>query len=161
MLKDYKFRTEVKFSDVETVREIVTSTGFFRPDEIPVAVELVQERFEKGKESGYELIFLETEGKTVAYSCFGLIPCSLLSYDLYWIVTHHDFRGRGLGSLLLKETEIIIRNMGGKAVYVETSSKEQYLATQKFYEKNNYELKARFEDFYDTGDDKLVYIKKV
>jgi len=161
MHTNYKFRSEVLFSDIETVREIVISTGFFREDEIPVAVELVEEGFNKGKESGYEFIFMEYEGNTVAYSCFGLIPCSLLSYDLYWIVTHNNFRGQGLGSLLLKESEDRIRDLGGKTVYIETSSKDSYLPTQKFYEKNKYDLKARFEDFYDYGDDKLIYIKKL
>jgi ribosomal protein S18 acetylase RimI-like enzyme len=155
------FRSDVRNSDIEAVREIVTSTGFFRLDEIPVAVDLVEERFYKGKESGYEFIFLETEGKTIAYSCFGLIPCSLLSYDLYWIVTHNDYRGKGLGSLLLKETEKQVGLLGGKAIYVETSSQIKYVPTQKFYEKNNYELQARFGDFYDIGDDKLIYVKKL
>lgn len=161
MPTNYKFRQKVLFTDIDTVREIVKSTGFFREDEIPVAVELVEEGFNKGKESGYEFIFMELDGITVAYSCFGLIPCSLLSYDLYWIVTHNNHRGQGLGSLLLKETEDRIQDLGGKAVYIETSSKDSYLPTQKFYVKNNYDLKARFEDFYDYGDDKLVYIKKL
>jgi GNAT superfamily N-acetyltransferase len=158
---NYKFRMEVYPSDVEVVRDIVVSTGFFRDDEVHVAVSLVEERVKTGKASGYEFIFLEMDGKPVAYSCFGIIPCSLLSYDLYWIVTHHDYRGKGLGSILLKETENQIAKMGGKAVYVETSSKEHYLPTQRFYEKNAYDLKARFIDFYDFGDDKLVYVKNV
>jgi GNAT superfamily N-acetyltransferase len=158
---NYKFRTEVYPSDVEAVRDIVVSTGFFRDDEVPVAVSLVEERLKTGKASGYEFIFLEMDGKPVAYSCFGMIPCSLLSYDLYWIVTHNDYRGKGLGSILLKETEDQIAKLGGKSVYVETSSKEYYLPTQRFYQKNAYDLKARFEDFYDVGDDKLVYVKKV
>lgn len=157
----YTFRTEVYPSDIETVREMALSTKFFRDDEIPVAVSLVEERLSQGKASGYEFIFLEIDGKPVAYCNFGLIPCSLLSYDLYWIVTHNDFRGKGLGSILLKETEKQISKLGGKAVYIETSSKEYYLPTQRFYEKNDYDLKARFEDFYDLGDDKLVYVKKV
>ena len=158
---NYKFRIEVYPTDVEAVRDIVVSTGFFRDDEIPVAVSLVEERLKNGRASGYEFIFLEIDGKPVAYCNFGLIPCSLLSYDLYWIVTHNDFRGKGLGSILLKETENQIAKLGGKAVYIETSSKEYYLPTQRFYEKNTYDLKARFTDFYDFGDDKLVYVKNV
>lgn len=157
----YTFRMEVYPSDIETVREICLSTGFFREDEIPVAVSLVEERLSQGKASGYEFIFLEIDGRTVAYCNFGLIPCSLLSYDLYWIVTHNDYRGKGIGSILLKETENQIAGLGGKAVYIETSSKEYYLPTQRFYEKNSYDLKARFADFYDYGDDKMVYVKNV
>ena len=51
--------------------------------------------------------------------------------------------------------------MGGRAVYIETSSKEIYVPTQRFYLKNNYVLKAQFEDFYDYKDDKMVYVKNI
>ena len=158
---EYNYRTLPIHADIEAVRTIVESTGFFRDDEIPVAVELVEERLAKGPDSGYEFIFVEHNGQTIAYSCYGLIACTLHSYDLYWIVTHNDYRGKGIGSLLIKETEERIKDAGGTGIYVETSSKDQYLPTRSFYEKNQYLLKARFEDFYDNGDDKLVFIKKV
>ncbi len=155
------FRSHVKFEDIEAVTDIVRSTGFFREDEVLVARELVEEAFHKGKESGYEFIFAESEGRTISYSCYGLIPCTLKSYDLYWIATHNDFRGKGIGRIVLKQTEEAVNKLGGKTVYVETSSKEQYISTRVFYEKNDYILKAQFEDFYDIGDDKCVYIKVV
>ena len=49
--------------------------------------------------------------------------------------------------------------MGGQGVYIETSSQDKYLPTQNFYMKCNYELTARFKDFYAEGDDKLVFKK--
>jgi len=157
----YKLRYEAKQSDLQSVDEILRSTDFFREDEIEVAVELVQERLDKGKESGYEFVFLDIDEKTVAYVCFGLIPCSLISYDLYWIGTHQDYRGKGMGKIILLETEKIVKELGGKAIYIETSSKQKYLPTQKFYENNNYDLKFVYEDFYDVGDSKFVYVKKL
>ncbi len=160
-LQNYHVRLDVKQSDLKAVEEIVSSTHFFREDEIAVAVELVQETLEKGKEAGYDFVFLESEGKTFAYACFGAIPCSLVSYDLYWIATHNDFRGHGLGSIVLAEVEKIIKEQKGLYVYIETSSKELYTPTQKFYEKNQYEIKAVFENFYDIGDGKVVYVKKL
>jgi ribosomal protein S18 acetylase RimI-like enzyme len=159
--ENISFRTHVKFADIDEVTEIVRSTGFFREDEIEVARELVDEAFHIGEESGYEFIFAEVDGRTVAYSCYGLIPCTLKSYDLYWIATHNDFRGKGIGRAVLEKTEEAVNHLGGKTVYVETSSREQYMSTRVFYEKNNYILKARFEDFYDIGDDKCVYTKVV
>jgi len=160
-IKNYNFRTEVKHTDIAIVDDIVRSTGFFREDEIMIAVDLVQERLYKGLESGYEFIFFEVGKKTVAYTCYGLIPCSLISYDMYWIVTHQDYRGQGIGKMLMAEAETHIAKAGGKTVYVETSSKEMYKPTCAFYLSNKYVLKAQFEDFYDVGDDKLVYIKKL
>ena len=68
---------------------------------------------------------------------------------------------RGIGKRLLQETENAIKAAVGHGIYVETSSKDQYTPTRAFYEKNNYLLKARFKDFYDTNDDKCVYVKNV
>ena len=153
------FRKEVIPSDPLRIESIVRSSGFFREDEVKVAVELAEERLEKGAESGYEFIFVELEGITVGYSCFGLIPCTLHSYDLYWIATHRDHMNQGIGRKLLAETERTIRELGGNGIYVETSSKELYAPTRAFYLKNGYQEKARFEDFYDLGDDKVVYVK--
>jgi len=156
---DLLIRTEPSQSDIKSVETIISSTGFFRRDELDVAMELVNERLTKGSASGYEFLFAEYNNKTIAYSCYGLIPCTLHSYDLYWIASHNDFRNKGVGSYILKLTEEKIRKSGGHAVYIETSSKDQYLPTRLFYEKNNYILKARLGDFYDTGDDKCIYVK--
>lgn len=158
---EFTLRSIIRPDDPVRIKEIVTSTGFFREDEIAVAVELPEERLLKGAASGYEFLFAEVDGKTVAYSCYGLIPCTLHSYDLYWIATHNDYKNHGIGRALLRKTEKAIKNAGGITIYVETSSRDQYTPTRAFYEKNNYILKARYEDFYDTGDDKVVYIKRV
>ncbi len=42
------FREEVKPEDAENVRRIVESSGFFSPEEVQVAVELVEERLNRG-----------------------------------------------------------------------------------------------------------------
>lgn len=152
-------RTEVRPDDPEIITSIVRSTGFFREDEIRVAAELAEERLEKGVASGYEFLFAEMDGRTVAYSCYGLIPCTLHSYDLYWIATHQEFMNQGIGRYLLARTEEAVFASGGTGIYVETSSKEQYAPTRAFYKRNQYILKARLEDFYDRGDDKLIYVK--
>ena len=154
-------RYEVNHADPVAIEKIVSSSGFFRPDEVPVAVELATERLEKGAESGYEFVIAEVDGATVAYACFGLIPCTLYSFDLYWIATHEDYRGKGIGKIVLKEVEKSVSALGGKAIYVETSYLPKYEPTRAFYLKNDYIEKARFEDFYNEGDDKVVYLKKV
>jgi GNAT superfamily N-acetyltransferase len=90
-------REEVLPTDVEAVRSIVESTGFFSKAEADVAAELVEERLNKGIQSGYYFLFAEQDGRVVGYSCFGPIACTLFSYDLYWIAVEDAFRGKGLG----------------------------------------------------------------
>jgi ribosomal protein S18 acetylase RimI-like enzyme len=126
------YRSDVKPSDIEAVGEIVRSTNFFNTEEIEVAMGLVEETVETGKDSGYDFIFAEIDGKVIGYTCYGRIPCTKHSFDLYWIATHQDYRGMGIGKELMDRTEKAIKEIGGNGVYVETSSKEQYHPTRSF-----------------------------
>jgi ribosomal protein S18 acetylase RimI-like enzyme len=157
--KGIEFREDVKPSDAQAIRDITESTGFFSEHEIDVAVELLDERLAKGTRSGYFFLFAGKAGRPIGYACFGPIACTLASYDLYWIAVHSDFRGQGIGSILLAESERIIRNMGGERIYIETSSREQYGPTRGFYLHCAYEEDAILEDFYGPGDSKVIYRK--
>lgn len=154
-------REEPVAADAAAIREIVASTGMFYDYEVDVAVELVDERLKRGPASGYFFVFAELDGRTVGYSCYGPIACTLNSYDLFWIVVHKDCQGCGLGRLLLEESEQRIAAAGGRRVYVETSGREQYLPTRTFYDHCNYTLEAQLTDFYGPGDDKAIYVKVV
>ncbi len=153
------FREQVRPDDAAVVRGIVTSTGFFHDHEVAVAVELVEERLEKGTDCGYLFLFAEQAGHTVGYCCYGEIPCTAGSFDLYWIVVHDSCRGRGIGGLLMGETERRIAGLGGRAIWVETSSQEKYLPTRQFYLRYGYQEEALLKDFYAAGDDKVIYAK--
>jgi ribosomal protein S18 acetylase RimI-like enzyme len=159
--EELTFREEVGPSDAKMVRDIVASTGFFHGHEIEVAVELVDERLQKGPCSGYLFLFAEQGGRTVGYSCYGEIACTQGSYDLYWIAVHDDLRGRGIGGLLLQATEERIAGRRGRAIWVETSGQEKYLPTRKFYLRQGYQQAAVLPGFYADGDDKVVYVKRL
>ena len=149
------YRHEVFLQDIEHITDIVNSTRFFYSYEILIALELIEERLTKGTQSGYWFIFAELAGNVVAYSCYGG------SFDLYWIVTHQNYQGRGIGKQLLQETETTIRHVGGRTIYVETASREQYTSTRHFYEGCHYVKEAQLKDFYDIGDDKVIYVKRL
>ncbi len=153
-------RDSLGVADRTAVRRIVEATGFFRPDEVDVAVELVDARLEKGSSSGYEFLVAEQDSLVVGYACYGLIACTIGSYDLYWIAVDPAHQGRGLGRLLLTEVEQRIVQTGGRHIYIETSGRPQYAATRAFYAGCGYELVAVLGDFYDRDDDKTIWRKK-
>lgn len=155
------WREEPRPSDMQIVRDIVVSSGFFSEAEIEVAVELVQERLNKDVPSGYHFLFVERKGDVIGYSCFGPIPCTVESYDVYWIALKNELRGGGLGQLILKRVENKIREMGGKRIYVETSSRVQYKPTQSFYRRCGYREEAVLKDFYSPGDHKVIFLKVI
>ncbi len=155
------FRTSPDPADIEAVRLLAARTGFFRPDEIDVAAELVEERLAKGAASGYYFYFAETDAVLAGYVCYGPTPCTIGSFDLYWIVVDKDFQGQGLGLSLAAMAEESARSMGGRRMYVDTSGRELYRPTQRFYVKAGYVEAARLSDFYDIGDDKIIFQKQI
>jgi len=153
------FRYQVLPADRDDVRRIVDSTGFFYPDEVDMAVELVQAHLEQGSDSGYYFVFAHDGGGVHGYTCYGPIACTRGSFDLYWIAVDKSRQQQGLGRELLKHTEERIQAAGGRRIYIETSARELYQPTQRFYERCGYEAEARLKDFYATGDSKIIYVK--
>jgi D-alanine-D-alanine ligase len=153
------YRGDVVAGDCARVRAIVDSSGFFSPAEVQIAVELVEERLSKGPASGYHFLFAERVGKALGYSCFGPIPGTRASYDLYWIAVCDDCRRMGIGHGLLLRSEAEIIRMGGARVYIETSSRLLYTPTRLFYGSSGYHQEALLEDFYAPGDAKVIYVK--
>lgn len=154
-------RSTVTPSDLAAVRQIVESTGLFRPGEIDVAVELVQVRLDKGPASGYEFVFAEQEGQVVAYACFGRNLLTVASWDLFWIAVEKSHQGQGLGRVLLNYVHQHVAAAGGGRVYIETSHRADYQATRGFYERCGYRLEAVLDDFYAPGDSKAIYVGQV
>ena len=157
-----RFRREVVSSDVAAIRALVSATGVFRADEVDVAEELVRERLARGDASGYHFVILEsTDGELRGYACYGLIPCTVASYDLYWIAVAPAQQRGGLGRRILEAVEADVAARGGTAIYVDTSGRAAYAPTRAFYERNGYLRAAQFADFYAPGDDKVVYVRRL
>lgn len=153
------YREEVRSEDKEQVRAIVESSGFFSPAEVAIAIELVEERLTRGVESGYHFLFAEQAEQMIGYTCFGPIPGTKESYDLYWIAVHDRYRGAGIGKTLLAQSEQRIASFGGRRIYIETSSRGQYEPTRKFYCRCGYREEACLKDFYAPGDSKIIFVK--
>jgi D-alanine-D-alanine ligase len=155
------FRHDVAPKDIENIRTLVAETGFFSAAEVDVAVELVEERLAKGTASGYYFVFADQENDLAGYACYGPIPCTASGYDLYWIAVHPELQKKGLGKMLINETERLIREAGGTRIYVDTSQRSQYNATRAFYERCGYDIAAVLDDFYDLGEGKVIYAKSI
>ena len=155
------FRQELCHEDMERVRKLVAITGFFTDEEVEVAEELVRERLEKSDASGYHFVMVEHYGRLIGYTCYGQIPCTQSSYDIYWIAVHPDYQSRGVGKKLLKETERKIKAGGGRRAYVDTSQRVQYASTRAFYERCGYLMESLLPDFYAQGEGKVIYCKQL
>ena len=150
--------------DRSRIKEIIISSGKFNQEEIAVAMELIDEALEKGEKSGYIIAVLEV-GKVYlsvqGYVCYGPTPLTQGVYDLYWIVTDPTVQGKGFGRSLIEYVERDVKKRRGRMLLIETSSQEAYGQTIRFYKKAGYQIVARIKNFYQIGDDKLIFSKEL
>ncbi|MEZ6037344.1 MAG: GNAT family N-acetyltransferase [Planctomycetota bacterium] len=156
------FRSEPNSADPAQVEAMVAASGFFNPDEVRIARELVEERLQRGLASGYRFLFADdAAGELVGYSCYGPVDGTARSWDLFWIAVAPSRQRHGLGRALLSATEAAIAGLGGGLVWVETGGKALYEPTRRFYERCGYTRQAELRDFYAPGDAKVIYLREV
>jgi len=156
-----KYKNTCDFNDRTQLEKIIRSSGYFNEEETTIALELIDDSLKHQDKSDYKLLIIEDENQILGYSCYGRIPFTQSSYDLYWIVIDDKYRNLGIGSLLLTKTEENIKLLGGNQIYIETSGLPLYTSTVEFYLKNKYEIAARFKNFYSEGNDKIVFVKRI
>lgn len=147
--------------DRPALLEAMASTRFFRPDEIEIALEVLDEALAKGPQGHYQSFTLVDAAGPAGWVCFGPTPCTVGTFDVYWIAVSADRQGRGYGARLMAFAEDGIRERGGRLAIVETNGREMYHPTRQFYRKVGYDEGARVRDFYAPGDDKVVFVKRL
>ena len=152
-------------ADRSGVFRILENAGNFTPEEVAIALELIDEWLELGEHSGYLTYVLEGRDNDVSevlgYVTFGPTPLTESTFDLYWIAVDKLKHRGGVGKRLLKFTEEEIVRRGGKMLLIETSSQETYGGTIQFYERTGYELVGKIPEYYKPGDDKLIFAKRL
>jgi ribosomal protein S18 acetylase RimI-like enzyme len=148
-------------ADKAAVSELVSVIENFNPAEIECALELIDIYLNNKNQTDYYLLVAEDAASIVrGYACWGPVPMTKGAFDLYWIATHPGSRGCGFGSALMSNVEREVLNRNGRLLVVETSSKRSYEETVKFYRSIGYEETSRIKNFYDIGDDKLIFVKR-
>jgi ribosomal protein S18 acetylase RimI-like enzyme len=148
-------------ADKAPLMRILKNTPEFKPFEVDVAEELIDIYLNEGVKAGYDVRIADDDGEVAGYVCFGETPCTVGSWDIYWIAVDQSRRGKGIGKLLDTVTENAIREAHGRLAFIETSSTPLYENTRRFYQGRGYETIARIPDFYMPGDDKLILQKKL
>jgi len=148
---------DLRETDREALAATLRRTDGFRQDDVEVALELIDERLEKGERSEYQFIVAAEGDDLLGYACYGPIPLTESSFDLYWIVVAPRHQRKGVGRALMRRVEESAVRQGGRRVYIDTSSGDAYVDTRAFYTAAGYSEVARFPDFYREGEAKLVY----
>jgi ribosomal protein S18 acetylase RimI-like enzyme len=149
-------------ADRGAVLDLIAETGFFRPDEVRVAEELIDIYLGHPDQRDYDIVVAEDgEGKAAGYMTWGPTPLAIGTFDLYWMAVSPKAQGRGHGKALVRWLEQRVAEIGGRLIVIETSSTPHYEPTRKFYLGLGYRETARIPDFYQPGDDRVIYTKRL
>jgi ribosomal protein S18 acetylase RimI-like enzyme len=139
---------------------ILRNTPEFKPFEVAVAEEVIDSYLDNPA-AGYFALAAEDDGKIAGYVCYGETPCTVGTWDIYWIAVDRAKRGLGIGKMLSEKAEAAIKKAGGRLAVIETSSTPLYDNTRGFYLARGYETAARIPDYYAPGDDLIIMQKRL
>jgi ribosomal protein S18 acetylase RimI-like enzyme len=141
------------------IQTLLRDTAVFREDEIDVALEVLDSYFTRPEQDYTAIGAFTPGGELLGYSVIGPTPCTLGTWDLYWIAVSPAAQGKQVGTTLLKEAEGRLIRSNARQLIIETSSRPPYDPTRAFYLKRGYREVARVPDFYEDGDDRVIYAK--
>jgi ribosomal protein S18 acetylase RimI-like enzyme len=151
---------KIQPQDRAGLKVLLRAQAHFHPEEIRVALELIDIALAHPAEEDYLILCGEgEEGDLRGYICFGKAPLTDGVYDIYWIVVHPAHGNRGIGSSLLLQAEEAMTHRQARLLLIETSSTPPYETPRAFYRKHGYGELARILDYYRPGDHKIIFGK--
>lgn len=134
----------------------------FTSEEIGVAMELIDIVLKNQEQKDYMIhCMVDDQDQPMGYICYGPVPMTQGTFDLYWIVVDPDFQHQRVGSSLLIFLEKMIREIKGRMILADTSTIPQFEKTRRFYLKNGFQEVARVPDFYQPGNDRVTFCKRL
>ena len=145
----------VTADDVPALVELIDSTGLFPGEYLP---DMVAPFLEQANTTDAWFVMTRDDAPVaVAY----VVPERLTqgTYNLLLIAVHARHQGAGLGRALMTHVEKHLAASDGRLLLVETSGLPDFERTRQFYLQNGYGIEARIRDFYQQGEDKVVFWK--
>jgi ribosomal protein S18 acetylase RimI-like enzyme len=135
---------------------LAESVDLFGPDELGQVSEMLSGYLDGNNESGEFWITDDDNGLiSVAYCAPERMTNG--TWNLLLIAVHPDYQGQGRGAALMRHVEQVLSTRGERLLLVETIASFDH--TRSFYTKCGYEEEACIRDYYDAGQDKIVYRK--
>lgn len=142
-------------ADVPALRSIIDAVGLF-PSELLDA--MMADYFANQSGSGHVWLTDDDNGP-VGMAYYAPERLTEGTWNLYLIAIHSDRQRQGRGAALLRYVENALRAQGERILLVETSGLPDFEYQRAFYRLCGYEEEARIRDFYQTGEDKVIFRK--
>jgi GNAT superfamily N-acetyltransferase len=135
--------------------------GVFTEEEIRTVGELFDDYLRDAVGTGYNFLSYRVDNQVLGFACWGPTDLTRGAADLYWICAAPEAQGQGVGAALFHAVEEAVRSAGRWLIMIWTSGKPEYESARKLYERTGCELSARVADFFDHGDDLLLFTRRL
>ena len=137
---------------------IASATGLFTPPELEGFGDMIGEHLDSEGEEEHCWIADDEDG-LVGAAYYAPEAFAAGVWNLYFIGILPSEQGQGRGTALIRHVEADLRARGERLLLVETSSLDSFEQTRTFYRKNEYNEEARIRDYYNPGEDKIIFRK--
>lgn len=146
--------------DLDAVKTFIVDAAVFKDYEVQDVLKSM-EHYARYPDSDELLTYVYViDNEVIGFISFGL-GLGQKTYEVYWICVSPMHQGKGVGSSLLKYAEEYVQKSRGRIIFIETSSKKEYERARLLYERMGYSMSAVVRDYFDDGDDKIVYSKTI
>jgi ribosomal protein S18 acetylase RimI-like enzyme len=147
-------------NDKPALLHVAESCGLFQAEELG-ELEGMIDAFLSGEMEGHQWLVLREGNQVKAAAYYAPETFADGVWNLYFIGVLADQQGKGCGSAILKHVEEELRSQGQRILIIETSGLDGFELTRKFYDQHGYAVEARIRDYYQEGEDKVVFWKKL
>jgi ribosomal protein S18 acetylase RimI-like enzyme len=145
--------------DSDAVTALAVAAEMFAPQDAGIVEELLRSFFAEGRAAGHGCLVDEDGGAVVAAAYVQPRGIADRVWDLTMIAVDPREQGRGRGTALLRRVEDDLRARGQRLLLVDTSGTTAYDRTRTFYARCGYDEEARVRDFWEPGDDLVIFRK--
>jgi len=148
---------KVKLEDISALKEVLDSSELFPSEMLD---DMIADYFNKADSEDIWFTTIQ-ERKPISIGYCAPERMTEGTYNLYAIAVRKELQGQGVGAGMMRYIEDQLRESGHRVLLVETSGLPEYALTRKFYDQCNYQREAVVRDFYQEGEDKVIFWKKL
>ncbi len=147
----------VSKSDIDGLKKVIDSSGLFPSEYLD---EMISDYFDNPESKDIWFTNIDDNRPTAIGYC---VPEKLTNgtYNLLAIGVTQDSQRSGVATEMMSYIEQQLKQKAGRILIIETSSDDAQIGARQFYNKIGFTQMAVIKDFWNDGEDKIVFWKKL
>lgn len=145
--------------DAQAVVDLTVAAELFSAEESAFVTRMMADHFGPKADEGQICMVDDVEGELLGVAYYEPHPATDRTWELVMIGVHRDRHRLGRGAALLRHVEDDLRSRSQRLLLVETSALPAFDRARAFYRACGYDEEARVRDYYEDGDDMVLFRK--